>query len=350
MSTEVRRHFELARMLTLADVIEEHGRGLPDHIATICGEHRFTWTELNDRVGRLASGMRSLGVEHGDRVLWLGPGCHRWLESLLAAGILGAIFCPLDTQGSIAAVEAMTNDADPKLVISLDEDIQVDVGHVERIDSATVYEALLTKSVESAKRPRPNDTDPLLLMYSTRTDSSRGALLSHRAWVVQSVITAIVEGIDVDSIHLNDNTACDLDNLRLLLATIQLGGTNVFGPAPTDLISAGAVVGDNSDQPVTPGFGQVELAGFVTYQGIAGPCKGNLGHPSPMAEVDVCDVGGKSMPLGEIGELVVRGPMVMNGYHRQPDLNQQLARGDWHHTGEFAYRETDGSLTAASSA
>jgi long-chain acyl-CoA synthetase len=54
---------------------------------------------------------------------------------------------------------------------------------------------------------------------------------------------------------------------------------------------------------------------------------------------------GQPAPAGEIGELVVRGPMVMCGYHRRPDLTAARQRHGWHHTGDLGRREADGSLS-----
>ena len=51
------------------------------------------------------------------------------------------------------------------------------------------------------------------------------------------------------------------------------------------------------------------------------------------------------LPAGETGEIVVRGPMVMTGYHRRPELTATRSRGGWHHTGDLGRRESDGSLS-----
>jgi len=61
-----------------------------------------------------------------------------------------------------------------------------------------------------------------------------------------------------------------------------------------------------------------------------------------MRIVDPDDV---EVPDGETGEIVARGPTVMNGYWNRPDETAQRLRNGWHHTNDLGRREPDGSLT-----
>jgi long-chain acyl-CoA synthetase len=96
---------------------------------------------------------------------------------------------------------------------------------------------------------------------------------------------------------------------------------------------------------VTNGFGQTELAGVVLFRGLGGPSIGGAGRPSSLAEVEVVDADDVPVAPGDTGEIVVRGPMVMNGYHRRPELTAHRHRGGWHHTHDLGRRETDGSIS-----
>jgi len=59
----------------------------------------------------------------------------------------------------------------------------------------------------------------------------------------------------------------------------------------------------------------------------------------------ILDDAGNELPPGEVGEIAVRGPTVMNGYWRRPELNRERQGGGWHRTSDLGKRELDGSLT-----
>jgi acyl-CoA synthetase (AMP-forming)/AMP-acid ligase II len=62
-------------------------------------------------------------------------------------------------------------------------------------------------------------------------------------------------------------------------------------------------------------------------------------------EVRVVDDNDRELPVGEIGEIVVRGDVVMAGYWNQPEATAEALRGGWLHTGDVGSFDTDGYLT-----
>ncbi|MGD9579330.1 MAG: long-chain fatty acid--CoA ligase [Syntrophorhabdus sp.] len=69
---------------------------------------------------------------------------------------------------------------------------------------------------------------------------------------------------------------------------------------------------------------------------------GSVGQPAFHGEVRVVDGKGKPVKAGEIGEIAVKGPIVMNGYWKRPDLTRQVMKGGWLHTGDLARFDEDG--------
>ena len=53
---------------------------------------------------------------------------------------------------------------------------------------------------------------------------------------------------------------------------------------------------------------------------------------------------GSLLPTGETGEIVVRGSLVMRGYHRDPEATATASAHGWHHTGDIGYLDADGYL------
>ena len=97
-------------------------------------------------------------------------------------------------------------------------------------------------------------------------------------------------------------------------------------------------------------FGQTESPMCVTamppHEHLAPD--GSLAHPGSCGRanlfsiVEVMDDDGRILPPGERGEIVVRGPLVMAGYYKDPQATAEASRFGWHHTGDVGYRDADG--------
>jgi acyl-CoA synthetase (AMP-forming)/AMP-acid ligase II len=68
----------------------------------------------------------------------------------------------------------------------------------------------------------------------------------------------------------------------------------------------------------------------------------SCGRATPLTRVEVMDANGKLLNPGEVGELVVRGDLVMKGYFDRPEENERVSRFGWHHTGDVGYRDEAG--------
>ncbi|HEX3842137.1 MAG TPA: AMP-binding protein [Acidimicrobiales bacterium] len=392
------------RTPTVGDILTKHARGMGDRVAVVCGDVRLTWRQLDERVDRLAAALAADGVGRGDQVLWLGQNCHRLLEGLLAAGRLGAIFCPANWRQSPAELAFVIDDVEPKVVIWQETEVGEPVAAARRQSSAAAahwvqhdgpgdtseYEDYLAAiGPSSFTAPLVDADDPFVMIYTAAFEGRpNGALLSHRAWLHQNMVTAYIMGTTAEDVCLCCSPMFHVGMLRHALSAFQLGGRNViarrveaedlcrlidaehctvtFLQAPTmaqmaacnadgryDLSSLRSAPGTPEwnamvtvdERPLRNGFGQTELAGIITFASTRVPGIGAAGRPIPVAEVEVVDSDGNILGAGGVGELVVRGPMVMNGYHRRPELNAQRRRGGWHHTNDLGRREEDGTLS-----
>ena len=71
----------------------------------------------------------------------------------------------------------------------------------------------------------------------------------------------------------------------------------------------------------------------------------SVGTPRTDVEVRVVDEDGRELPAGGVGEVVVRGDVVMSGYWRQPEASAETLRDGWLHTGDVGSLDVDGFLT-----
>jgi long-chain acyl-CoA synthetase len=91
------------------------------------------------------------------------------------------------------------------------------------------------------------------------------------------------------------------------------------------------------------GYGLTETSPTVTSSPIDGPEKTNtIGVPFPGTYVRLIDENGKPVPVGEQGELIVRGPQVMKGYWQRPEETAQVIVDGWLRTGDIARMDADG--------
>jgi long-chain acyl-CoA synthetase len=104
---------------------------------------------------------------------------------------------------------------------------------------------------------------------------------------------------------------------------------------------------------VIEGFGLSETSPLVTYNAAIREGKrlrrtmaqvGGVGLPLPGTDVRIVDDEGLPVAAGNHGEIVVRGPQVMQGYWNQPDETARTLRGGWLHTGDIGRFDAEGYL------
>jgi len=90
-------------------------------------------------------------------------------------------------------------------------------------------------------------------------------------------------------------------------------------------------------------YGQTETSCVATY-GRYDDRPGSAGRVIPLADVRLVDDYDKPVPSGDVGEIVMKGPMVFKGYWNLPEDNTYTFRNGWHHTGDLGRFDEDGFL------
>jgi long-chain acyl-CoA synthetase len=96
---------------------------------------------------------------------------------------------------------------------------------------------------------------------------------------------------------------------------------------------------------IMEGYGLTEAAPVThlnPYQGERPPGSIGLPFPSTVAKIVDADTGERELPWGEVGELVIQGPQVMQGYWQQPEESAQVLRNGWLFTGDLAWMDENG--------
>ena len=393
--------------LTLGQVLAEHRRSRPAGTAVVCGTFRATYPELDLRTDQLAQAFLAEGLAHGSRVLWLGQNCHRLVEAWLACAKIGAVVVPANWRQSADEMVTLLDDALPEVVIWQEEEIGATVAEARsrwggrtrwlQHDAASgedTYEAFLAAGADhpSLDAEEALPSDPVLMLYTGAFGGTpNGALISQRAIISQSLMMAMLQRVTGETVYLNSGPMFHMATLMTTFATFQMGGTNVLarrvdaeelcriietdhcnygfvmGPTAEQILEVNAdhrydltgfrtfggrpawnemITVDDSPWGLHPaGYGQTEVTGMLTFNALGVGTAGTSGRPSPLAEVRVVDPEGAEVAAGETGEIVARGPIVTNGYHARPELNEARFRGGWWHTSDLGRRHADGSLT-----
>jgi long-chain acyl-CoA synthetase len=102
---------------------------------------------------------------------------------------------------------------------------------------------------------------------------------------------------------------------------------------------------DEFGVPILEGDGPTECSPVVSVNPLRGEQKvGSVGLPLPGVQVKIFDEHDREVRTGEIGEIVVKAPSVMVGYHNQREATREALRGGWMHTGDMGRVDEDGYL------
>jgi len=260
------------------------------------------------------------------------------------------------------------------------------------------YEDVLVAASADFERPDVPEDLPAFIMYTSGTTGRpKGAILSHFNLLMNTFNMINFMGItDDDRIWLSGLPLFHIGGLNGILPYLLLGGTSVILPSghfdaeqvvdmfehegitscyfvPTqwqaicavpglgkrDLsklrrISWGASVAPPSvlqamadafpGVPNFNAFGQTEMSSVTcVLRGEDAVRKmGSVGNPIPNVEVRVVDEDMQDVPQGEVGEIVYRGPTVLQGYWNKPEATDEAFAGGWFHSGDLVRQDEDG--------
>lgn len=393
--------------VTIGEMPVTAARRYGDKPAVIATDRTLTFAQLDRLSTQLAIQLRAQGMAPGDRVtLWMENGW-RWMVAYYAILKLGAVVNPCNILLTRDEVVFIANDCGARMIIAaLDKaasladlvrarivtdkasqdhdsiDVMLDPAHdLAGIEKLTVWS---------------DGASPSTIGYTSGTTGHlKGAVLRHSSIVMNTAMTALMHGrtsSDVvvsalpcthvyGNVVMNGAVMCGMTLVLLprfdeteALQAIQQHRATVFDGVPTmymrmlnlpgfdafDLSSLRiCTVGGQTMPtarmeeaerrfkcPLIELWGMTELGGLGTTHPHNGPRRlGSIGVALPLSEAKVVAVDNSAveMPRGEVGELVIRGPLVMDSYFN----NEQATRASiepegWLHTGDLVYQDRGG--------
>ena len=393
----------------------------PDKTAIVFEDKRYTFSQLNERVNRLANGLLKLGVKKGDRVAFLQVNCNQCVETYFAVAKIGAIYMPLNFRVKEKELSYMFNTAEAialvvgeryiPMIQSIQSELK-DMKHLISIenkhDDMPYYEDVISSSSADEIAAEIDDDDTTMLMYTAGTTGfPKGVMLSHNSFSVYMLENVTPADPIAEESNILTVPLYHVAGIQAMMAAIYGGRTLVmerqFEPGewmtlvetekvnrammvPTmlkqlldhpdfkkhDLSSLKVITYGAAPMPIPvikkaleefPGvsfinaFGQTETASTITALGpedhvLTGTPEeidkklarlASIGKPMADVEMKVIDEEGKTLPTGEVGEILARGPRVMSGYWKDEEKTASTIDKDgWVHTGDVGYVDEDG--------
>jgi long-chain acyl-CoA synthetase len=366
----IKRYDDLPQNLVQMLRASVTGDATAEAVVETGGGPRLSYTELWERAARVAGGLRSGGIERGDRVaIRLGNGAD-WVLAFFGAVLADAVVVPVNTRFTDAEADYVITDSGARYVFMPG-------------DALPDGDPLVTDDQSPA--------DPAAIFYTSGTTGfPKGAITTHEnflsnAETCRRALYVAPAGLrTLISVPLFHVTGC---NSQLLVA-MYVGGTAVIMPAfevgaflraiseeridvmvtvpaiywlaisqpafaETDISTVRSV--SYGGAPIAPdlvarlakafpqarlgnGFGLTETASvstFLPHEFVAHA--DSVGFPAP-----VCDVRLDAVRPDGTGELLVRGPNVVPGYWNKPEATAAAFAGGWLHTGDVARIDDEG--------
>ncbi|MFF7985820.1 long-chain fatty acid--CoA ligase [Streptomyces sp. NPDC007901] len=375
-------------------------RKTPHRTALVFGERSTDYRTLYTRTTRLAHALRALGVRRGDRVAYLGPNHPAYLETLFAAGILGAVFVPLNTRLAGPEIAYQLADSGAKALLYGPSHAALVAGLPGTTDVRTFvevgpeYEQLLAAAADDPIDEPVLPDDTCIIMYTSGTTGRpKGAMLTHANLTWNALNVLVDTDLIADERALVSAPLFHTAGLNMLTLPVLLkGGTCVlveaFDPAVTldlieqhritfmfgvptmfeqvarhprwpgaDLSSLRILTCGGSPVP-TPLIAAYQARGLTFLQGYgmteASPGTlfldaehaidkaGSAGVPHFFSDVRVLRPDLTPVDVGETGEILVRGPHVMPGYWGLPEETAASFADGWFRSGDAARVDEDG--------
>lgn len=391
--------------MNVARWIERHAAFSPDREAIRFVGETITYRALAGRIDDAAGRLAARGIGAGDVVAFLGYNNPETLALLFACARIGAMLTPLNWRLAAPEHAYILRDSGARLVIVEPAFVQhaaplreafADRMWLALADTASGWETWNGIAGARLGAVYPDaDTAVVLCYTSGSTGTPKGVVLTQSALFWNAV----------NSAHMHDMTSAD--RVLTTSPMFHVGGLNVqttpalhagatvslhakFDPGETlaaieneritltvlvpaqlvavmehprwktaDLSSLRMVTTGSTIVPeafvrkvqergirLVQVYGSTETCPVAAYQRVESSERkpGAAGLPGLHSDIRIVDEGGRDLGVGEVGEILVRGPNVMREYWNAPEATAAVLREGWYHSGDLGHRDAEGYL------
>jgi acyl-CoA synthetase (AMP-forming)/AMP-acid ligase II len=390
----------------LHDLIDRSATETPDAAAVSVGATTMTFGALAARVARVAAVVEAL-TEPGDRVAVIGENSLSWVECYYAVPRAGRVLVFLNHRLAPPEVRGIVARSGATLLIGATgspEQFLPGTGSMPSIRTILDherYEALVRRATP-APPVAGRAHEPAWIIYTSGTTGSpKGAVLTHASLLAAVGVSAACRPVAADEVYLFPFPLCHVAGYNVL--NHHRHGRHVVllrRFEPTDFVEAAAryratttslaatmldalldhLEGSGRSVPslrsvaygaapmpptlvarasrqlgveLAQGYGMTELSGNAVFldpeahrRGLAGEQRllAAAGRPGPGVAVRLVDDEERDVPVGAVGEILVRGAQVMAGYWDDEPATTDAIRDSWLHTGDVGRLDEGGWL------
>ncbi|MCW2542525.1 MAG: putative fatty-acid--CoA ligase [Frankiales bacterium] len=389
--------------MTLWDTLRRAVALRGDSTAFVDGERTASYRELKERCEALAGALQGAGAGLGDRVAVLMCNGHRYLECYFALPAMGAVMVPLNNRLALPELRYILEDAGVHTLIA-DETY----AETARALSDSVKQVLIgAEEYESALRgavpatlPAPVEEEALAGLFYTggTTGVSKGVMLTHRNLTANAMHITIALEYSESDVYLHAAPMFHLADGASTYAVTWVGGCHTFLPTfdaagtidiihreqVTSVLLVPAMLSAITEHPAAAtadfssmrmvlhgaapiastllrrsievmrcsfaqGYGMTEVAPLATVLTheedlVDDERLRSAGREIMGVEVTVRRPDGARADVGEVGEVVLRGPNVMRGYWNKPEATAEVLIDGWYWTRDLGYLDGAGYL------
>jgi fatty-acyl-CoA synthase len=356
--------------LQIGDVMRVSAARAPERVAASKDGRQMTYAEVERATGQLIRALAARRVGYGDRVVWWGGTSLDAIALWFALARLGAVVVPMNPGATADEARALLEQADAALVVG-DETQEGDV---------TLQTLLADPARSGITEPVIDENDPHVIFFTSGSSGRpKGVELSHRAsrlrtlgdaamWPAGAMVcmfpqfhmagwygpmtvwtsadeVVYVERGDPDALlgAVHERRAIRLYGIpavwrRILeadraaydLSSLRYCDTGTSATTP-ELLRAIAEAFPGTSTSITYGSTEAGSVCRLWPQDIFRK-PGSVGPPALGSEVRLADDG----------EILVRNPVLMNGYFRDPEATAAALAGGWFHTGDLGEQDDEG--------
>jgi fatty-acyl-CoA synthase len=367
----------------------------------------LTYSELNRLANRLAHYLtHQQGMAKGERIAVLAENCLEYIILFAAAQKTGLILVPMNYRLASAEIDYLLQNAQPRMVMG-EQKFQEKLQGADTYHQIPIHWSVEElgrfcdkKQVKKEDHNFPiqevEEDDPVFILFTSGTTGfPKGALYTHKMLFWNSINTAMSLLVNTESRTINcmppfhtggwnvlttpflhhGGYTCMMKKFdpAAILRLLQEENATIFMGVPTmlkmiadeagfeqaDFSSLYYIIVGGEPMPVPlieqwdqkgvsirQGFGMTEVGPNLTslHQDDAIRKKGSIGRPNFYVQIRIVDADGQDVPVGQSGELLLKGPMVTPGYWRNEVATQKTIEDGWFHSGDMVRQDEGGYL------